>query len=194
MNILILDSTRANLFVVLKKDGCIYQKKGGDGNTKHMSLLFPLIDEVLKEAETDISDIDCFAGVTGPGSYTGIRIGVCALNAMAKALKRKLLPLDSLEALASGVAAGSLFLIDGGHDYYALEIDNGEKKYSVMDRETAKGFKNRTVRDENLYDADTLAALAERKAGEGLFVEVLIPFYMKKSQAARTLGLSDVGV
>ncbi len=68
-------------------------------NKPHSVSLMPLVDELLGEAGLSLADIDCFAADVGPGSFTGVRIGVSAVNAMAFALDKPIIPVSSLCAL-----------------------------------------------------------------------------------------------
>ena len=60
----------------------------------------PMVDHCLQAAGITVKDIDLFAAVAGPGSFTGVRIGVCAVRALAHSWGKNALAIDSLEALA----------------------------------------------------------------------------------------------
>ncbi len=62
----------------------------------------PMAERVLKMAELACDELDAFAVDVGPGSFTGVRIGVCAINGMADALNKPVILVDSLEAMAFG--------------------------------------------------------------------------------------------
>ena len=66
----------------------------------HSQTLMPIIDSILKQAETEISDIDLFAVANGPGSFTGLRIGVSAVKGLAHALNKPVIGISSLTAMA----------------------------------------------------------------------------------------------
>jgi tRNA threonylcarbamoyl adenosine modification protein YeaZ len=196
MNILIIDTTREILLTVLLKDDEIFVRKSLNTNSRYMSLLFVKIDELLKEAEISVSEIDYLAGVVGPGSYTGIRIGVCALTAMAKAQSKKLVSINSLEILAYRNPHFKEFVcvIDNGHDYYALEQRDGERKYSVLQKEAVEKYKNVVERNENDYYIAEMSGLVKAKISNGDYGETMTPFYMKKSQAGQGyFGIIDSG-
>ncbi|MDR2047380.1 MAG: tRNA (adenosine(37)-N6)-threonylcarbamoyltransferase complex dimerization subunit type 1 TsaB [Clostridiales bacterium] len=187
MNALIVDGTRDILLTILVKDDGIYSRKSLRAGGRHSALLFVHIDELFGEAELSVRDIDYFAGVVGPGSYTGIRIGACALTAMARALSKRLVSMDALEVLAysKGLRGGGNYicLIDNGHDYYALQEQNGEKKYFVLPKELAANYENKFFRDENEYYIDGIVGLVRDKIARGEYGSEIRPFYMKKSQA-----------
>lgn len=66
----------------------------------HSQKIMVMVDAVLRDAGLDISDIDLFAAVNGPGSFTGIRIGVAAAKAFAHACGKPAVGVNSLESLA----------------------------------------------------------------------------------------------
>ncbi len=66
----------------------------------HSQIMMPQIEEMFKIAELDPSDIDVFAAAQGPGSFTGVRIGVATAKAMAQAANKPCVGVSTLEALA----------------------------------------------------------------------------------------------
>lgn len=71
--------------------------------TMHSRNLMPLVDAVVKIADIKKSDIDLFSTTIGPGSFTGVRIGVSAIKAMAYALKKPTVGINTLDCLAYDV-------------------------------------------------------------------------------------------
>lgn len=69
----------------------------------HSVNLMPMIEEALSRSGLDISAVDLYAVVTGPGSFTGVRIGVSAVKGMAHGAGKPCVGVDALEALASGL-------------------------------------------------------------------------------------------
>ena len=71
-------------------------------NTKltHSQTLVPMLDALLKSTKTELSDVDYFAVNTGPGSFTGIRIGVSVAKGMAMALCKECVSVSTLESMA----------------------------------------------------------------------------------------------
>lgn len=66
----------------------------------HSQTLMPIIDSILKQAELKISDIDLIAVANGPGSFTGLRIGVSAVKGLAHAAGKPVVGISSLTAMA----------------------------------------------------------------------------------------------
>ena len=69
----------------------------------HSERIMPQIEEMLKAAEIGIENIDVFAASVGPGSFTGVRIGVATVKAFAQAKNKPCVSVSSLEALAYSV-------------------------------------------------------------------------------------------
>lgn len=70
----------------------------------HSERLLPALDEMLHRAGTSVRDIDLLAVSAGPGSYTGLRIGIGTVKGLAFALDRPAIGVSTLEALAAGTA------------------------------------------------------------------------------------------
>lgn len=69
----------------------------------HSQVILPICNEVLKNAGMELEDVDGIAVAMGPGSYTGLRIGIAAVKAMAFALNKPCIGVSTLEALANNV-------------------------------------------------------------------------------------------
>ena len=68
-----------------------------------------LISQVIRNSETEMKQIDCFAVAQGPGSFTGIRIGIATVKGLAWAADKPCIGVSTLAAMAwNGVAAGGL--------------------------------------------------------------------------------------
>lgn len=89
--------------VALGRDGELLHVLEDDGGRSHGRLLTVLIDQLLRDADSSPGDLDAIAVSVGPGSYTGLRIGLSAAKGMAYALDRPLIGLSSLDALADAV-------------------------------------------------------------------------------------------
>ena len=122
---LAIDTTAAVATAALFQDGALIAEREADAGKKHAETLLPLIDELLEENGVTIHDIDLFAVDIGPGSFTGVRIGVSLVNALAFAAGKQIVAVDSLETLARAAAETShpvCAIIDArnGNAYAAL--------------------------------------------------------------------------
>ncbi|MDO5558890.1 MAG: tRNA (adenosine(37)-N6)-threonylcarbamoyltransferase complex dimerization subunit type 1 TsaB [Oscillospiraceae bacterium] len=76
----------------------------------HSQVILPLCKKLVEDAGMTLNDIDVFAAADGPGSYTGLRIGISAVKAMAYGLGKKCIGISTLEAIAYNFA--------GAHEGY----------------------------------------------------------------------------
>ncbi|MCE5188268.1 MAG: tRNA (adenosine(37)-N6)-threonylcarbamoyltransferase complex dimerization subunit type 1 TsaB [Eubacteriales bacterium] len=104
MILLALDTTSAVASAALFRDGRLVDERAADSGKKHAETALPLLDELLEENGVSIENVDLFAVDIGPGSFTGVRIGVSLVNALAFATGKKVVPVNALFALytASG--------------------------------------------------------------------------------------------
>lgn len=70
----------------------------------HSQVILPLVEKLLIDANLKIENIDAFAVANGPGSYTGLRIGISAVKAMCFSLSKKCVGVSTLESLAYNCA------------------------------------------------------------------------------------------
>ena len=105
MNILMLDTSGPACGVALMRDGrLVYESQLTNART-HSQRIMPMADAALTLCDMRMEDIDLFGAVVGPGSFTGVRIGVTTVKAMAHAMDKPCVGLDALEALAANVNA-----------------------------------------------------------------------------------------
>jgi tRNA threonylcarbamoyladenosine biosynthesis protein TsaB len=64
-------------------------------------LLFPAIEKILEEARLRLQDVDCFAGATGPGAFTGVRLDLAAVKGLAEAMGKPAVGVSNLRALST---------------------------------------------------------------------------------------------
>ncbi len=102
MIVLAVDASGPVAGMAISKDGHIVYEAVQDNGKTHSVTLMPMIDGAMEAAGLGIHEIDLLACVAGPGSFTGVRIGVCAVQALGEATGKKCLALDALEVLAMG--------------------------------------------------------------------------------------------
>jgi len=100
MRILALDTTTGSGSVALLENTRLLAEINAASPTTHSSRLLRSVDDLLKRNSLEIQDIDGFAVAAGPGSFTGIRIGLSTIKAFAFASRKPVAPVSSLAALA----------------------------------------------------------------------------------------------
>ena len=129
MKILAIDTSSNICSVSILEDNKLLIEKHNDDQKTHSQKLMPLIDETLREVNLQLSDINLLACCQGPGSFTGIRIGISTVKAFADVKNIPIIGVTSLESLAYNIKTEGLIasIIDAKHDnvYFALyELKN----------------------------------------------------------------------
>lgn len=101
MRILGIDSSTPGCSVALLNNDTIVAEKIADPRPSYSKYLLQIVDQVLKEGKSCLDDVDGFAVTIGPGSFTGLRIGVSLLKGFVLATEKPFVGVNSLEALAS---------------------------------------------------------------------------------------------
>ena len=112
MRVLALDTTTRGGSVALVENDRVMAEHGGDVTRSHAERLPLDLLRLLDAAGVPLSAIDVFACASGPGSFTGLRIGIATIQGLAFVTRRRVAAISALEALAHGVSrelgAGSL--------------------------------------------------------------------------------------
>jgi tRNA threonylcarbamoyladenosine biosynthesis protein TsaB len=102
--------------VALARGEEILAALAGDSGSSHSNTLLNDVDKLLHEAQIDVAEIDLFAVATGPGSFTGLRIGIATVKGLAGTLDRPCAGIPTLHAvaLAAGESSRSVALLPAG--------------------------------------------------------------------------------
>ncbi len=104
MKILALETSAKSVSAAVVEQGAplayAYQCTG----LTHSRTLMPMVDAMLKNAELTLADIDAIAAAAGPGSFTGLRIGIAAVKGLAWAADKPCIGVSTLEAMAQNLA------------------------------------------------------------------------------------------
>ena len=99
MNILMIDTSGPACGAAISVDGKIVCELQLTSGKTHSQRVMPMVDRALEMCEMSIADIDLFGVVVGPGSFTGVRIGVSTVKALAHAAGKPCIGVDALHAL-----------------------------------------------------------------------------------------------
>lgn len=100
MNILAVDTSSLVASVCIRSDNKIISEDSVNNKLTHSETIMPLIHTVLNSAEMKIKDIDLFAVANGPGSFTGLRIGIGTVKGLAQGNEKGVIGISTLKALA----------------------------------------------------------------------------------------------
>lgn len=188
MTVLAIDTATATCSLALGRDGEPVGEDTFPAGRSHLELLLPAISRLLAETGLDKSDLRAIVVGTGPGTFSGLRVGVATARALAQGLEISLTGSESLEALASGLAAAT------GASRLLPVID--AKRGQVFSRLFARDQAGKPVPESEimcLSPADLLAAINER-AAEGVFAGGDgVQAYFEQFRAARGVEVPDPG-
>ena len=143
MKVLAIDCSAKSVSVAIAEGGKLLAEGFLNIKLTHSETLMPIIEQLLSNTRLTLADIDTFAVTAGPGSFTGIRIGISAIKGMAFAEEKPVFAFSTLEAMALSLANSNLFsgvicgLMDARRNqfYNALfKIDNGKVIRLTEDR------------------------------------------------------------
>ena len=143
MLILAFESSAKPASAALVKDGQLLSQYMQCSALTHSRTLLPMAEDMLKNAELRLSDVDLIAVAHGPGSFTGIRIGVATVKGLAWAAEKPCVGVSTLEAMAwHGLAVGGYIcpVMDARRSqvYNALfKIEHGRPVRMTEDRPIA---------------------------------------------------------
>lgn len=205
MKILALDSSAKSASVAVLTDGAVtayaYQSTG----LTHSRTLMPMLEDMLKNSDMALGDIDAYAVAVGPGSFTGLRIGISAIKGLAFAEDKPCRAVSTLLAMATPLAHadGSLIVcaMDARREqiYHALFLAEGNSLRRLCD-DTALSLSDAADRVET---DKNLRHLRKIIVGDG--AELCYDYFLKRSidcllappmllrQSAVGVGLAALG-
>lgn len=159
---LFLDTCSHNIIVGILEDNKLIYSKIEENDNKLSEKLFPYISEAFKEINKDIHDIDSIYVANGPGSFTGIRIGVTVAKTIAWALNKRIVTVSEIEVLASTKTEKKYIcpLIDARRGCVYTGIYNNEleviKEPKYISLETFLEQNNKIINDCSMISYDDI--------------------------------------
>lgn len=188
MLVLAADTSLPILSVALVSDGSVIGAMALEGKGSRNEKLLPAIDWLLSENNVDRRSIDLFAVTRGPGSFTGVRIGLATLQGLAMALRRPVCAMSTHEAIAFGEPGPVAIVDDAGRgELYVSVFDEGRETVPPHLGTPPDGA--RIVRVNELLQRDNVALRCARRAielearGEGDRYRDVTPIYVRLAEA-----------
>ncbi len=171
MKLLAIDTSGTALSAAIAEDGQIIACFGLDSGKNHSLELLPCLQQLLAENQLALAEMDAFAVTIGPGSFTGLRIGIATVKAFAHALDKPLIGVSSLDAMAQTA---------GETGYVAPIFDaRRDQVYTALFADGKRLSPDRAIAPQAL--AEELAAIGEKivftgdglKSGRAIFAQSL---------------------
>ena len=177
MLILALDTTSRAGSVALARDAHLLDHQIGDPSRTHGERLPTDIVCLLERQGLTVADVDVYAVAAGPGSFTGLRVGIATIQGLALAHARRVVPVSALAALAH-VA----LISPGGHAH----DHDAELIAACMDahrREVFSALYQKSGKDQNSAERPTGSALSEGAWEAPAGLEVIEPPSVRRAEA-----------
>jgi tRNA threonylcarbamoyladenosine biosynthesis protein TsaB len=187
MLILAADSSLPILSVALIRDEALLGAVALEGKSSRNEKLLPAIDWLLTESAIERSMIDLFAVTRGPGSFTGVRIGLATMQGLALALGKPVCAMSTHEALAP--ATGRFAIVDdaGRGEFYVSLFDGGREVIAPHLEKSVEA--ENIVRVADIMHRENVALACARRAreielrGEGEKYRDVTPIYVRLAEA-----------
>lgn len=188
MNTLFISTFNETVIVGLLKDGSLILNKEISSNNNHSTNLVPTIEKVLDESNVKVNAINEIIVVNGPGSFTGVRIGVTVAKTLAYTLKAKIKTITSVEAVSlnDNISKKIVTVSDRKGKYYGI-FENHKiiKDISYLSNsefaELLKNYANYKMVDNEYIDIEKIYNYLKDK--EGINPHLVNPIYIKKIEA-----------
>lgn len=204
MKYLFLDTSANRIVVAILEDEKILFYFEDSNDTKLSERIMPIINDAFLKSNLKPIDINTIFVVNGPGSFTGIRVGVTIAKTIAWALKIKVVPISELELMATTTFTGDYIvpLIDARRDYvYAGMYDNTLTNIMKDSHILITDLMNKLPSDKNIvftsYDNfnfetiktkyDIIKVINKHVNDEGINPHKLNPNYLKLTEAEEKL-------
>lgn len=140
MKILGLDSSGLVAGVAIMEDDILLAEYTTDYKKTHSQTLLPMLDELKKMIELDLSTIDAIGTAAGPGSFTGLRIGAATVKGLAMAIDKPVVEVPTLDGMAYnlfGFEGIICPIMDARRNqvytgFYTFEKDNGGYRFRII--------------------------------------------------------------
>ena len=212
MKTLFIDSSRKSLSIALANENKLLFVSNVNSYSKHSNYLMSEIQNIISSSALTINDIDNIVVLNGPGSFTGIRVGVTIAKTLAWALNKKLYQLNNLIALKTGNCNDVVISVipdKASHSYVGIYeedkkveeylsidsnlIDMDKKNITIVCMEQnefvtelkARLEKNNNVKFCLLEDYDYLEIINLALQNESINPHLAEPIYLKKIDAEK---------
>ena len=192
MKILGCDTSSSVCAVGVFENDKLINKNELDNGKTHSENFMPLVEKTLDESNLTLTDVDYIGIVVGPGSFTGIRIGVASCKAIAEVARKKMIALYSLEVLAANEyekGKNICTLIDAKNNqvYCGIFDENLNKKEEFMADDIERCLENVSKYDNIVFVGD--GSIIHKELIEGIFKNKNIEFSKNNKQTADGSGI-----
>ncbi len=198
---LFIDTSSSDVSIAIINDNQVITSITKEIPNKHSVYTVKFIDDCIKESKLSLNNIDKIMVVTGPGSFTGVRIGVTIAKTIAYLLKKDIIQVSSLKMLSLSTSHNyCLSLINANHDNYYIalydknnneiikeQFNNKEKVLAIINKYNPTIVSDNNIRINNYNinktKLDFLNIVKHYKNELPINCHLIVPNYLKLPQA-----------
>ena len=202
MKSLFINTSNKQLIVSIIIDDSIKYIHSEENSNQLSSAIMPIIDEAFVKTGLKPNDIDTIFVTNGPGSFTGIRIGLTIAKVMAWSLKIKVIPISTLELMASGEKGLVAPLIDARRGYVFAGLYDEDLNQIIPDGHILLSEFEKKLSEYNAFFVshdtfefdtsvpkyDIVKIIKKNNNDEGVNPHTLNPNYLKLTEAEENLN------
>lgn len=161
---LFIDSSRKSLSVALANEDKLVFVSNVNSYSKHSNFLMNEISKILNKFNLKPEDIDNYVILNGPGSFTGVRVGVTVSKTLAWTLSKKIYTINNLEALKVGIKDDVIITVipdKNDFSYVGIYDDKTEEKYLSIDDDLLN-IHNKSITIVSMESSTYLNSLIEK--------------------------------
>lgn len=181
MKILAIDSSGMVASIAVWEDDLLLAEYTINYKKTHSQTLLPMLNEAARMIELELETVDAIAVTKGPGSFTGLRIGSATAKGLGLALKKPIIPVPTVDALAYNLVFAS---------GYICPIMDARRSQVYTGIYTFRGAEMNTVMEQTPMAVTELAEKLNQLDGPVLFLGDGVPVYGEKLQELLTCSCS----
>lgn len=178
MKILALDSSGLVASVALMEDDNLIAEYTVQYKKTHSQTLLPMLEEIVRMVELDLSTVDAIAVAAGPGSFTGLRIGSATAKGLAFALNKPIVPVPTVDGLAYQMY-GAEALVCPIMDARRSQVYTGIYEF-VSTRMSPYKYEMSVIKEQCAVSFDEIAAELDKIGRNVIFLGDGVPVFQKR--------------
>lgn len=178
MKIVALDSSGLVASVALAKDDNLIAEYTVQYKKTHSQTLLPMLQEICRMVELDLSTVDAIAVAAGPGSFTGLRIGSATAKGLAFALQKPIVPVPTVDGLAYQMY-GAQSLVCPIMDARRNQVYTGIYEF-VTDQSSQYEYEMRVIKEQCAVAFDEIAAVLNELDRNVIFLGDGVPVFRER--------------
>ncbi len=171
MTILAIDTATKVCSAALVRDDTVVAEISRVASQQHSELLLPFVDQAMKQAKLTVSDLDRLAVSIGPGSFTGLRIGLSVAKGIAAGAEIPIVPVPTMDAIAYNA-----FRLNGGGTKVSVILPARRREYYYSRYRRSEG-KPECISDIRVVTTDELIAILSELSADGIAGEGIEKFF-----------------